>query len=167
MTNSRTAVFSLALAFLWTPCGIAAAPKAHRASSIKQEVLSLNFTNNGQRLRATVGQQIEITLGTVGPSQYGTPLISSPCIRLENIALDWPPNPGGGPPPRPPRQMSKASVPLLVVGGLVGMIALIGMVVIVPPERAAATVEFLTAHGETARVVGEVRAGARGVFIHA
>ena len=40
------------------------------------------------------------------------------------------------------------------------------MVVIVPPERAAAAVEFLAARGETARVIGEVRAGARGVFIH-
>ncbi len=42
----------------------------------------------------------------------------------------------------------------------------VGMAVIVPPERAAAAVEFLTARGETARVIGEVRAGARGVFIH-
>ena len=43
----------------------------------------------------------------------------------------------------------------------------LGMVVIVPPERAAAAVEFLTARGETARIVGEVRAGGRGVFIQA
>ena len=42
----------------------------------------------------------------------------------------------------------------------------VGMAVIVPPERAAAAVEFLAARGETARVIGEVRAGARGVFIH-
>src|SRR5439155_12180027 len=43
------------------------------STSIKQQVLSLNFTNNRQHLAATVGQQIEITLGTVGPKQYGTP----------------------------------------------------------------------------------------------
>jgi phosphoribosylformylglycinamidine cyclo-ligase len=41
----------------------------------------------------------------------------------------------------------------------------IGMVVIVPPERASAAVEFLRARGETAGVIGEVRSGARGVFI--
>src|SRR5579862_97106 len=41
----------------------------------------------------------------------------------------------------------------------------IGMVVIVPPERAAAAVEFLNARGETASIIGEVRAGGRGVFI--
>jgi len=64
-------------------------------TSIKQQVLSLNFTNNGQHVKATVGQQIEITLGTVGPAQYGVPLVSSTAVRLESTALNWPPNPGG------------------------------------------------------------------------
>jgi phosphoribosylformylglycinamidine cyclo-ligase len=43
----------------------------------------------------------------------------------------------------------------------------LGMVVIVPPAQAAAAVKFLAARGETATIVGEVRAGARGVAIHA
>ncbi|HEV3180129.1 MAG TPA: phosphoribosylformylglycinamidine cyclo-ligase [Steroidobacteraceae bacterium] len=42
----------------------------------------------------------------------------------------------------------------------------IGMIVIVPSERAAAAVQFLHARGETAQVIGEVRAGGRGVLIH-
>jgi phosphoribosylformylglycinamidine cyclo-ligase len=41
----------------------------------------------------------------------------------------------------------------------------IGMVAVVPHERAAAAVELLTAHGETAAVIGEVRSGGRGVHI--
>ena len=41
----------------------------------------------------------------------------------------------------------------------------IGMVVIVPGERAQAAVEFLSARGESAQIIGEVRAGSRGVFI--
>ena len=41
----------------------------------------------------------------------------------------------------------------------------IGMVVIVAAARAAAAVEFLRARGESAQVIGEVRAGGRGVFI--
>jgi hypothetical protein len=59
MTTARPA-FSLAgLAFLWTSWGRAAAQKLDMPStSIKQQVLSLNFTNNGQHLVATVGQQI-------------------------------------------------------------------------------------------------------------
>ncbi|MGH8133074.1 MAG: phosphoribosylformylglycinamidine cyclo-ligase [Steroidobacteraceae bacterium] len=41
----------------------------------------------------------------------------------------------------------------------------IGMIVIVPAEHAAAAVQFLAARGETAQVIGEVRAGERGVYI--
>jgi phosphoribosylformylglycinamidine cyclo-ligase len=41
----------------------------------------------------------------------------------------------------------------------------IGMVAVVPAERAGAAVELLASHGETAAVIGEVRAGARGVHI--
>jgi hypothetical protein len=96
VTTSRSAVFLVALAFLWTCCGYADAQKVDMSStSIEQQVLSLNFTNNGQHLAATVGQQIEITLGTVGPQKYGAPQVSSPVIRLESVALAVPPNPGG------------------------------------------------------------------------
>lgn len=96
MTNSRPAAFFVAMALLLTSCGNAAAQKAGISSrETKQQVLSLNFTNNGQHLAATVGQQIEITLGTVGPKQYGAPQVSSPAIRLQSVALAGPPNPGG------------------------------------------------------------------------
>ena len=42
----------------------------------------------------------------------------------------------------------------------------IGMVVILPRERAEAAVQLLAAHGEQAQVIGEVRAGSRGVLVH-
>lgn len=94
MTKSRSAVFLVALALLQTSLAIAGAQKAAMSStSIRQEVLSLDFANNGQHVSATVGQQIEITLGSFGPRRYGTPQISSSTIRLENIALAWPPPP--------------------------------------------------------------------------
>ncbi len=96
MTNSRSAFSLVALALVWTFCGHAAAQKSGMSSkSVNQQVLALDFTNNAQRLSARVGQQIEISLGTVGPRQYGTPEISSPAIRLESVAQDGPPNPGG------------------------------------------------------------------------
>jgi phosphoribosylformylglycinamidine cyclo-ligase len=41
----------------------------------------------------------------------------------------------------------------------------IGMVVILPPTHAAAAVELLGAHGESANIIGEVRSGGRGVVI--
>lgn len=96
MTNPPTRVMLVALV-LWGPLGADANGQKVSMSptSIKQQVLSLNFTNNGQQVRATVGQQIEITLGTVGPAQYGVPLVSSTAVRLESTALNWPPSPGG------------------------------------------------------------------------
>jgi hypothetical protein len=59
MTTSRSAVFLVTLASLWTCFGDADAQKVDMSStSIEQHVLSLNFTNNGQHLAATVGQRI-------------------------------------------------------------------------------------------------------------
>lgn len=95
MTNSRSTVFLVALAFLLTG-GNADAQKVDMSStSARQRVLFLNFTNNRQQLPATVGQQIEITLGTVGPQQYGEPQVSSPAVRHEGTALKYPVIPGG------------------------------------------------------------------------
>jgi hypothetical protein len=97
MANSPSAVFFffVALSFSWIACGQADAEKAHLSPGSQQPVLALDFKNNGQRLAARVGQKIEITLGTVGPKQYGDPQVSSDAIRLESVALDWPANPGG------------------------------------------------------------------------
>lgn len=96
MTTPRSAAFLVALASFWT-CGNAVAQRSDISSTKTntKPVLSLNFTNNGQHLAATVGQQVEITLGTVGPQQYGTPQVSSAAIELESVALVGPPNPGG------------------------------------------------------------------------
>ncbi|MGH8309336.1 MAG: phosphoribosylformylglycinamidine cyclo-ligase, partial [Steroidobacteraceae bacterium] len=41
----------------------------------------------------------------------------------------------------------------------------IGMVAIVPPERASAAIELLERHGEGASLIGRVQTGARGVVI--
>ena len=69
-------------------CSKADAQKIDAPSPTSQQhILSLNFKNNGQHLSAAVGQQIEITLGTVGPPQYRQPEISSTAIRLESTAL--------------------------------------------------------------------------------
>ena len=96
MTNPGAGVMLVVLV-LWGPlCTDANGQKVSMPpTSIERQVLSLNFTNNRQQVRATAGQQIEITLGTVGPTQYGVPLVSSTAVRLESTALNWPPNPGG------------------------------------------------------------------------
>jgi hypothetical protein len=96
MPNSRTAVLLVMLAFFPASCGSANVQRGDiSAATVKQQLLSLNVSNNGQHLSATVGQQIQMTLGTVGPKYYGTPQISSPAIRLESVELAGPQNPGG------------------------------------------------------------------------
>jgi hypothetical protein len=95
MTNRGTAVLLAALTFLLAGCEDALAQGPYPPSASVGRVLALNFANNEQHVSARVGQQIEISLGTVGPRQYGTPEISSPAIRLLNTAQDWPPSPGG------------------------------------------------------------------------
>ena len=42
----------------------------------------------------------------------------------------------------------------------------IGMVAIVPPQHAQAAIDLLASHGETPRLIGEIRKGERGVVIH-
>ena len=96
MTNSRSAAFLVALALLRPSYGNAGAQQVDVSeTSVKQQVLSLDSTGNGQTVAATVGQQMEITLPTTGGGHYGDPQVSSSAIRFENVALAWPPTPGG------------------------------------------------------------------------
>jgi hypothetical protein len=95
MTNSQSLVLGVALALL--PGVLANAQEVKEDSSLLTSwpgLLSLGFANNGQRVSATVGQRIELTLGTVGPIQWGDPQVSSPAVRLEATA-QGPVNPGG------------------------------------------------------------------------
>jgi hypothetical protein len=94
MTYSRSLVW-IALAIL---LGVLAKAQLQQEdgslSTAQPGLLALNIANNGQHVTATVDQQIEITLGTVGPRQYGDPQVSSPAVRLEGTA-QGPVNPGG------------------------------------------------------------------------
>jgi hypothetical protein len=95
MTNARLRVGVVAFTLVLVVCSTAHAQQIETSSpKANQRVLSLSIKNSGQHLTATVGQQIEITLGTVGPPQYGKPVISSPAIRLASTAL-WRTIPAG------------------------------------------------------------------------
>jgi hypothetical protein len=59
-----------------------------------QSMLSLNPTNKGQHLYASVGEIIQIDLQTLTTARYGTPQISNPNIRFQNLVTTLLPNPG-------------------------------------------------------------------------
>jgi len=94
MTNTRLRFCLVGLTLVLVICSTYAQKAASASPRVSQRLLSLDFKNDGQHLTATVGQQIEITLGTVGPPQYGKPEISSPAIRLVSTAL-WQTTPAG------------------------------------------------------------------------
>lgn len=95
MSNTRSAVFTAVMGLFLGVCGNAAAQRRHTPSKASQAVLALAFSNNGQHVSTWVGQQIEISLGTIGPGQYTAPEISSPAVQFVSTAQEWPPNPGG------------------------------------------------------------------------
>jgi hypothetical protein len=95
MTSRRSAFILGALTLSWMLCGSSGAQKSGDSSNGKQRVLSLDVTNSGREVAATVGQTIQVTLGTIGPGSYGTPEVSSPAIHFDDYELMWPPTPGG------------------------------------------------------------------------
>jgi len=58
---------------------------ASLSARLPRNVLHLNGKNNGQHVSVRAGQLIEITLGTIGPGQYGSAQISSSAVRLQSV----------------------------------------------------------------------------------
>ena len=61
--------------------------------------IPLTNADSGRTVTLGVGDRIDITLGTVGPGEYGTPEVSSPSIRFVSVEGVGPPTPAG------PRQL--------------------------------------------------------------
>jgi hypothetical protein len=78
---------------LATFCGSAAAQRL--GVSARQQLISLDINNHSQHIEAIIGEEIDVTLGTIGPGNYGAPEISSAAIQYDNVELVWPPTPGG------------------------------------------------------------------------
>jgi hypothetical protein len=94
MRHTRSAVLLL-VGLLWSFPGKGSAQNAASQSSVPGDELSLDNRNSGQRVTATVGQPIQITLQTIGPGQYVSPQVSSPAIRFVSAGSAEKANPGG------------------------------------------------------------------------
>ena len=64
-------------------------------SSSGSKIISVDNSNAGQTVTASIGEEIEVTLQTVGPGQYGDPTISSEAVKFLNESPTGTPNPGG------------------------------------------------------------------------
>ena len=87
----------VALALLMASGGNCDAQSASPSQSTAQKQVSLNRSNDGQKISAKVGQPIVITLQTIGGGNYDTPQVSSPAVRFVSAAYAHPreQNPGG------------------------------------------------------------------------
>lgn len=63
------------------------------------KIISVDNDGAGQSVAALVGEKIEVTLQTVGPGQYGDPILSSESVKFLDESSASRPNPGG------PRQL--------------------------------------------------------------
>ena len=70
-------------------CGSATEP------SDVNTVVSLTNADHGRTVAVLVSDTIEITLGTVGPGNYGTPVLSSGSVRFQGTEYPRLQNPGG------------------------------------------------------------------------
>jgi hypothetical protein len=81
MSKSFAFHFALALSILLTACS--------------HDRFPLTDADNGRTITVGVGDAIEIKLGTVGPGEYGTPVVSSSSIRFVSVEVVGPYTPGG------------------------------------------------------------------------
>jgi hypothetical protein len=86
-------VLALLTCFL-LPSGNSQSQTLKALSTPRQSRLSLNPTNKGQHMYASVGEIIQIDLQTLTIAGYGTPQISTPHIRFQNLVRTVLPNPG-------------------------------------------------------------------------
>jgi hypothetical protein len=93
----RAPVLLVTLALL-APCSPFNTPQSSAGSPAARNpwTWSVDYSNNNQDLAVLVGDQIEVTLGSVGPGwKYDDPEISSSAIEVKSIRPPSPPNPGG------------------------------------------------------------------------
>ena len=74
-----------------TGCGSPSRPSGHE--------LSLDNGDNGRVLAVRLGDEIHVTLQTIGPGEYELPNVSSSAVAFLGVSILTPPNPGG------PRQL--------------------------------------------------------------
>ena len=69
------------------------------ACGVLKTTVDLTNADNGRSLAVLVGDEIDVTLQTIGPGSYGTPVLSSRAVRFVGESSPGPQNPGG------PRQL--------------------------------------------------------------
>ena len=59
------------------------------------DVVNLQNSDSGRSMAVAVGDEVDVTLQTIGPGQYGTPSLSSSSVKFVGVSSVGAPNPGG------------------------------------------------------------------------
>ena len=84
----------VALALLTASVGNYNVQNTRQSQNFARKEVSLNRANDGQRICASVGQPIVVTLQTIGGGNYDTPQVSSRAVRFESAVYPREQNPG-------------------------------------------------------------------------
>jgi hypothetical protein len=57
--------------------------------------VELTSKDNGRDVSTALHQEVDVTLQTIGPGQFGAPVISSPAVNFEGMTFPTSQNPGG------------------------------------------------------------------------
>jgi hypothetical protein len=57
--------------------------------------INLSNSDSGRNLAVAVGDEIDVTLQTIGPGEFGSPVLSSGSLRFLGESSPGAPNPGG------------------------------------------------------------------------
>jgi hypothetical protein len=93
LSGRRERCLVAAVAALWIAgCGFPGSPSGR--------VLTAGNNDNGKLISAASGDEIDVTLQTIGPGAYNErPDVSSPAVVFSKVSMAGPQNPGG------PRQL--------------------------------------------------------------
>ena len=59
------------------------------------EVVELTGEDNGRDMMVSFHQEVHVTLQTIGPGQFGKPVVSSAAVEFEGMSFAAVQNPGG------------------------------------------------------------------------
>ncbi len=76
-------------------CACGAVLSALGCGSRQIQTISLGNADSGRTVVATIGDQVEVTLQTIGPGQYGEPSVSSRAALFLGESSVGPPIPAG------------------------------------------------------------------------
>jgi hypothetical protein len=91
MNHASVGLFASVAVILMTGCMSGSATPAPTS----QTNLQLSTTDSGKQVTVSVGQEADVLLHTIGPGQYGDPIISSDAMRFLDVTFPGPYTPGG------------------------------------------------------------------------